>query len=221
MIHILLVDDHEMLIEGIKSFFSNDTDIHIAGTANDGNVAFRTLHNKNIDVLITDLNMPKYNGLDLIKKVRKHYPAIKIIALTMYFEHNLIKELEKLNVNGYVHKNYGKEKLKDVIIRIFNGENYVTETATQLLEDYDFSPSFSENEIKDDFAKRYILTPRELEILILIAHNKTSEEISRQLKISKDTVGTHRKRIMKKTGSSSILDIYKLALKHQLLNLDD
>jgi len=208
MIEILLVDDHNIVIDGITSYLKDDKNIIIKDIARDGEIAYKKFFNSSYDILITDLNMPKVTGIELIRKIKLNFPKTKIITLTTYYNGNILKELKKLNVEGIVIKNLGISELKKAILKVSSGTKYYSEIPDLY--------KIKNKEEWDDFSKLHNLSPREIDILILICDGKSSNEIASILFISEQTVSSHRKNIMKKTQSHSVIDLFKLAIKYGL-----
>ena len=159
--------------------------------------------------------MPEMNGVELIKTLRAQYPSLPIAVMTMYFNRHLIEELKILQVNGYLHKSIESEELEQAILKIKNGEHYY---CNNILDNDDYKFIYNtDNIITDNFVKQYCFSKRELEIFLLIIENKSSTEIAEQLFISKDTVSTHRKNIIRKTNCHTPVEMFRLALELKLI----
>lgn len=210
MVKVLLIDDHNIVIEGILGFFENSEEISILDTATDGDIGYKKLFNTKYDVLVTDLNMPKVSGIELIKKVKHNFSEIKIITLTTYYQPALLKQLKELQVEGIVIKTLGMQELRKAILEVNSGNIYYSETPSKT--------NLEEENNWDDFSQLFSLSKREIEILLLVCDGCSSSEIAEKLFISDQTVGSHRKSIFKKTNTHSAIELYKLALKHNLIH---
>lgn len=211
MLKILLVDDHKMLLEGLKSIMEKtnlDTSVQIISSPKN---VIPFLNSNKIDIVITDLNMPEMSGFDLIKKIKQNHPFTKIGVLTMYYNPNIINELKTLDIDLYLHKGSGEDEFEIALQTLLNGNKYFSTGAKKFMfNDLKLDNGHS---IKDAFIQKYILSPREFEIFKLIIENNSSQEISEKLFISKETVSTHRKSIIRKTGCKTVIELLKLAIE--------
>lgn len=206
--NVLVVEDHTMFQEYIVSMLNKREMVQNILTATNGKDAFGLLHENKIDLLITDLNLPKVNGIKLIERVRTYYPRIKIVVLTQYKNSGLSRKLNSLGVNGFLTKNASQEDLNELLTRIISGETrFSTDNSS-----HQRSNSFQEEEqlLLDPFQKISQLSKRETEIMHILLENKTNKEISDQLNIGVETVITHRKNIYRKLDVNNVLDLYKL-----------
>jgi len=208
-IKILLVDDHQMLLDGIKSLLRNEDWLTVLAEATSGEKALEVISNGGVDMVITDINMPGMTGVELAREIKRTYPKIKILTLSMYSERSKIKEMHEAGVEGYLLKNTGKEELLDGIKKICQGENYYSaEIRTQV--------NAILNEELDQGGE--LLTRREREIIKMIAKELTNSEIGEQLFISERTVETHRKNIFRKTGVKSVVGLLNYSYEHGILS---
>lgn len=207
---IFIVDDHQMMIDGILSFLENKNEIEVIGVANSYEEAIRKIINGNlsVDILLTDLNLQGKSGLDLIKALKPQLPKVKYIVFTMYFERSLIKELISIEVDGFVEKNAPQIELINAINAIAKGSTYFPDDLKERIKNYELS--YESEGLKDAFASRYKLSKRELEIALLVINGMNTEQIAKQLKLSPATVSTHRKNLNNKTNTSTPLELYKL-----------
>ncbi|SMD33049.1 two component transcriptional regulator, LuxR family [Reichenbachiella faecimaris] len=209
---ILIVDDHQMFIDGIQSLLIGQNKYLIKHEANDGQTALDILSNNEVDVLISDLSMPGMSGTELVKIVKENYHDIKVIVLSMHNNRETVGEILMSEAEGYILKNTGKKELLNALDRITEGSTfYSKEVMSLMLEKIE-----KQKQIVDETE---CLTERELEILQLIVQEFSSEEIADQLFISKRTVDTHRKHILKKTKSKTIVGLIKFAFRNELVVL--
>lgn len=208
-ISILVVDDHQMFIDGIKSLLRKEGAIQILGEAENGCKALEFLKNQEVDIVVTDINMPEMNGTELTKAIKSEFPAVKVLVLTMFNDREIIHEIINAEAEGYILKNTGRDELVTALYKIAdNGSFYSNEVADIMIADINKRQAIEENTKQ--------LTPRETEILKLIVKEYSSAQIAGELYISPRTVDTHRKHIMQKTGSKTIVGLIKFALENDI-----
>ncbi len=203
---ILLVDDHTILLDGVKSLLSQEDDLAVVGQAASAEEALEFLKKNEVDLIITDYSMPGMDGLSLLNTVKRVAPNTKIILLSMHDEVHLVKEILKAGVNGYVLKNDTHKELLNAIHDVRRGKVYLSSDVNKML---------ITNLNNPDEGK--LLTDREREILKLIAKEYTNKDIAEELFISERTVETHRKNIFKKTGTNSLVGLIKFAYANNLI----
>ncbi len=211
-IKILIVDDHLMFLEGLKSLLHDEKTIEIIGVASNGQEALDLLAQHNVNIVITDISMPEIDGFELISTIKKKYPHVSTLVLSMHSESRIISKLIKQNVNGYLLKNAEKEELLKAISLLANGENYFSEEVKKIFVE----SSFSRNK-KSDFVPE--LSRREKEVLKLIVEEFTAKEIAEELFISQHTVESHRKNIFSKLNVKNVAGLVKYAIENDLLEL--
>lgn len=208
-IKIFIVDDHQIVIDGLRSLLEGTAPFKIVGTTTDPTTALATMQTLLPDVLLTDVMMPGLTGQQLAKQVRKAFPNIKILALSMSGQGDIVDEMiNDADINGYVLKNIGKEELTRAIQKIAGGGIYFSEEVLAELE----KESNKRKETEDAQ-----LTQREIEIIRLIEKEMGNKEIAETLFISERTVETHRKNIFRKTQTNSVIGLVKYAYEHRLI----
>lgn len=204
---ILLVDDHQLVLDGLQSIFANDPELEVVGTVNNGVDALRYLQNLEIDLVLTDIDMPQMNGVELTREIRKRSLPQKVIVLTMHNEKSLIKEIIEIGANGYLLKTAGQEEMVQAVKNVLAGQkSFSTDVTLSLLSDD--APATS---------GEYDLTDREVEILQLIAEGFSNKEIGEKLFISHRTVDTHRTNMMKKLEVKNIAGLIRFAIQHNII----
>lgn len=198
-----MVDDHQMLIDGLKAILSSVPDFEIIGECTLPILACEQIQLLKPQVVLTDINMPELNGVDLVKKLKPRMPQTNFIALSMFGERSHIKDMLQAGVNGYVLKNTGKEELVKSIKSVSEGHLYLSEEVSQVME----NPAPG-----SESTTRVNLTDREIDIIECISQEMTNAEIAKTLFISERTVETHRKNIFRKTATRSVLGLVKFAL---------
>lgn len=208
-ITLALVDDHQIVIDGLTSLLKGHDKFRFAfATTNSGEVIERIAQTP-IDVLLTDVMMPKLPGNQLAKQVKEKYPHVKILALSMSGQGDLVNEMiEDADISGYVLKNIGKQELLKALEKIAGGGIYFSE---EVLDELQRS---SQRKKQKEEAH---LTAREIEIIQLIEKEYNNKLIAETLFISERTVETHRKNIFRKTNTSSVIGLVKYSYEHKLI----
>jgi two-component system nitrate/nitrite response regulator NarL len=206
-ITLFIVDDHQMLIDGIKALLLNEAEFDIIGEALRSDEALEKLKKLKVDIVITDINMPNMSGIELARKLRLIHPVQKILALSMFGEKTTITDMMDAGVNGYILKNTGKQELVTALRTIAKGQSFYSKEVSEELKRTDTLVD-----------RRYILTTREREIVKHIAKGMSHTEIGQHLFISPRTVDTHRTNLMKKLEVNSIAELIKLAIQLKLID---
>ena len=211
MIKLLIADDHQMFIDGIKALLKNEKDIKVVGEALNGEEVLSILVKEKADIVLLDINMPKMDGIETTREIRKRFPAVKVIILTMHNKNEFIAGLANEGAAGYVLKNTGKRELIDAIQSVHEGKTFFSKEVTEtIMQNLYKKPS----EQKIESAQ---LTAREKDVLKLIAHEFSTKEIADKLFISTNTVETHRKNLMSKLNTKNIAGLVKFALQTGLI----
>ena len=210
-INVLLVDDHQLILDGLKSLLKHTDNLVVAGEANNGREAIRLLDILNIDVVLMDIDMPVMNGIDALKEIKRIKPLMKVIILSMHNESGMIKNLLGIGADGYLLKSTSQDELIRAILKVAEGDKYFsTEITLSLL-----NPSQSNFQTSKQLSET--LTIREEEILKLIAEGFSNKEIGARLFISHRTVDTHRTNLMNKLNVSNIAGLISYAIKSGLI----
>lgn len=199
-IRLIITDDHNLFIDGLKLLLKDEQDVEVAEIANDGKELLKILSGTRADIVLLDINMPNLNGLDTARIIKQNHPQVKIILLSTYNDEHLIEKAKKLGANGYLLKTTNKEELLQTIKLVASGQACFPYRQPQQKNEFDE---------KDDFLKQFNLTRRELEILQLIKREWTNQQIADKLYLSIYTVETHRKNIMQKLNLKSPLALHK------------
>lgn len=202
MINLLIAEDHQSLIDGIDLLFRQDEDIKIVATANDGESLIELLKTHEADVVLTDINMPKMNGVEVCKHIKSNNNKIKVIAYTMFESPQAVRDMITAGADGYILKKRPLKEIREAILSIHNGQKY-----------YDSSITIPENVTLENENLDSVLSKTELAILNLIAQNMTSSEIAEHRCTAVSTVFTHRRNMIRKLGLSGTHELIKYALK--------
>lgn len=213
---VLLVDDHAIIIDGIKAMLQKEPSITILGEAYNGKQAIEKVRLLNPDIVIMDISMPELSGVEATKKIVKDFPKVKIIILTQHESKEYILEVLKAGAHGYLLKNSPKEELLKAISKVSENEKYLGNQASTLLLD-DMLKQKDRRLI--DESPHDILTKREIEIIKLIADDNSNQEISELLNISLRTVETHRRNVMQKINVNSVVALVHYAVKHNIISI--
>ncbi len=216
-IKVALVDDHQIVRDGIKSLLSNQEDIQIVGEAKDAYEFLELVKSKLPDIVLLDISLPKMNGIELTKVIRADYPKIKILILSMYTSEDFIFNALKAGIHGYLPKNTTQDELRLAINDVYAGKEYFSKTISDtILKSYMHSAKYG-NTVTDD--KLIHLTNREREILQYVVEGATNLQIAEKLCISIRTVETHKTTILKKLNLNNVIDLVKFAIKNNLIDL--
>lgn len=210
MIHILIADDHQMFIDGIRSLLEDSRDIVVVGEARTGLEVLERCMEKKVDIVIMDINMPEMDGIQATRELLKRHPAVKILGLSMYNDREYISDILKAGAMGYILKNTGKESLLNAISTLQAGNNYLGDEVSKTLLN-----SFMKNPQSPPSMEK--LSGREIEVLECIATGRTTHEIAEQLFISKNTVETHRKNLLYKLKARNTAELVNNAYKQRLI----
>ena len=214
-IRIHLADDHQILIDGIRTLLHTIPAFEVVGFSLNGNAIFNEVINNKSDILILDLNMPEKDGIEVIKEFSKKGFPCKVIILSSHDDLRIIKEVMKLGASGYMTKKCAGENIVEAVHSVSRGEEYFCKSVREKI----FNTITKDNPklIKQEANSNSILTDRELEIIKLISLEYSGKEISDHLFISTNTVETHRKNIMKKLDAKNSISLVKYALRNNLV----
>jgi two-component system nitrate/nitrite response regulator NarL len=204
--NLFIVDDHQLVLDGLRSLLNNEDRYAIVGYCNQPKEVMSMLDELEVNILLTDINMPEMSGVELTRNVKKKFPHIKVLALSMFGEHQVIKEMIDAGISGYILKNTGKQELLEALDKLAKGQTFFGEEVTREL-----MKSFRNNDEGSH------LTNREIEIIRLIECEHSNRKIADMLFISERTVETHRKNIFRKTGTQSIVGLLKYAYEHKII----
>lgn len=200
MITVIIAEDHQALIDGIKLSLGTEKGICVIGEANNGEELIRIVRKKRPQVVLTDIRMPICDGICATKAIKEEFPEIKIIAFSMFDQYEAVQQMKQAGASGYIMKNSPLKKVIEAIRAVANNETYF---------DNGITTTVLENK------RNILLSSREKEILRLIGEGKTSHDIADQLFISKSTVDSHRKNILKKMNLYGKTDLIRFAVERK------
>ena len=214
-LNVLLADDHKLLRAGLKLLLQRNPDLTVVGEAADGEQTLQLFQQLEPDLLLLDLSMPKMDGLDCLREIKSRWPGAKVIVLTMHEDENYIKQAMQAGAAAYVHKSAADTDLFKAIEAVQAGQLYLSQQDSNLLLHVllkqDPAPV-------DNQAPYVLLSPREREVLRLIAHGYSMAEVAERLSLSIKTVDTYKTRLMEKLGTTRKSELVSYALKYGLLS---
>ncbi len=201
---VFIVDDHYMVIEGIRSLLQQEKNVDWLGHATNAESCLAFLKQQLPDVILMDINLPDKSGIDLCKEVKQLYPSVFVVGLSTFNQQSFIAKMMENGASGYVLKNATREELMEAIEATAKGKTYLSDEAAQTLRKNN----------TDDVPG---LTRQEKEILVLIAEGLTNNEVAEKLFISPSTVDSHRKNLLAKFDARNTASLVKMAMQLQLI----
>lgn len=212
---ILLVDDHKLIRDAIKTYIENDDEFEVVAEAGNGQEALVLLKSVEVDVVMMDIQMPVMDGITCAKEIKTLYPEIKILALSMLNDNQFITQMGAAGALGYILKNSGEEEIKKALRKVYKGELYYSAEVQETVMQHKFkSGSIRSHKLVVDLP----LTSREKEVLRLIIKEYTNQEIADELFISPRTVDAHKRNLLEKTGSKNIAGLVLYAIEKNLFD---
>jgi DNA-binding NarL/FixJ family response regulator len=207
VVRVFIADDHQIVVDGIKSLLE-DTEFFVSGEASDGQEAFEKLSADPYftDILLSDISMPVVGGIELCRLVKNHLSHIRVLILSMYSTPPLVREAIMAEADGFLLKTAGRDELLKALRRVYQHATYYSDQLIPIIQ------TLLTHERKTPWREE-MLTDREMEVLKLIVREYTSEEIARELFISKRTVDNHRLSILHKTGCRGTVGLVKYAIR--------
>jgi DNA-binding NarL/FixJ family response regulator len=215
-IRVLVADDHAIIREGLSVMLGNQPDMDVIGVAADGREAIRLVEKDEPDVAVIDISMPELNGIEAIQQLLPRHPHLKVIVLSIHATKPYVYRSLKAGAKGYLIKETAGLEVVQAVRAVVRGERYLSQRIADLLTAVSLSnlePSMESSPLEQ-------LSPREREILQLVAEGKTSQEIAERLSISPKTVDTYRSRLMHKIGVEDMAGLIKFAIQHGVISLE-
>jgi two-component system response regulator NreC len=214
-IKVLIADDHTILRQGIKALLDNQAGIEVIGEAKDGREALALVERLLPDVILMDIGMPGLNGLEATRRIKKKFPGIKVLVLTMYTNEEYVFQILNAGANGYLVKETAFQDLISAIKAVYRDEAFMSPSISKKVIN-----RYTQGVCKTNDTTCDILTTREREILQLIAEGSSSKKIAEALFISPKTVETHRTHIMDKLNIHNRTDLVKYAIRTGIVDID-
>jgi DNA-binding NarL/FixJ family response regulator len=208
-IRILIVDDHEMVREGLRSILKDDPELKVVGEAGDGEKALDLIPKLHPDIILLDLKMPGIDGIEVCRRVRAQFPSVAVIALTTFMEGKLVQECIRAGARGYVLKDVERFQLKQILRTVASGESVIDPKVVGHVV-----PELQEGTTKTDGGKeRGELTAQQVTILRLIAQGYSNKEIGTQMLLSENTIKSYVQDLLQKMGARNRVDAAMIASK--------
>ena len=215
-LNILIADDHEVIHNGIRDILRPFKTYNIVGNAYDGEEAVEKALQLKPDIIFMDISMPRQNGIEAIKIIKKKLPNIKILALTQHEENEYIVQILKAGGNGYLLKNSKKEEFIEAIESVMQDKRYLSKQLSEQMINNVIDQVSGENPNGEEIH----LTRREIEIIQKIADDKNNQEIAVELHLSVRTVETHRRNLMQKLKVNSVVALLKYATQNNIITFE-
>lgn len=209
MIRILLADDHTVMRRGLRLVLEEQADFQIVGEAGDGREAVALAEDVEPDVAVLDITMPNLNGIEASRQIKAKLPSTAIVVLSMHSDESFVLRALKAGARGYVLKEAREAELISAIRLVHEGQSYFSPAVSRLLVE-DYVRQLESKDVEDSYE---LLTPREREILQLIAEGKSNKDIANLLKLSLYTVETHRSNILEKLNLHSVPELILYAVR--------
>jgi DNA-binding NarL/FixJ family response regulator len=203
-IQVFIVDDHYMVVEGIRTMLQTEISVEWMGHASNAHSCLAFLQQQQPDVLLMDINMPVKSGIELCAEVKEKYPSIFVLALSTFNQQSFIEKMMQNGASGYVLKNASQHELMEAIETVAKGKTFLSDEAAAVLR-------------KDDNSNTPVITRREKEVLELLADGLTNHEMAEKLFVSPTTVDSHRKSLIAKLKAKNTPELIKLAFVHKLI----
>jgi DNA-binding NarL/FixJ family response regulator len=211
-IKVILADDHKIMRDGLRSLLENEPDIEVVAEAENGRIAVQQVQELSPDIVLMDVSMHDLNGIEATRQIVAKYPDVKVLALSMYSDKSYVAGILSAGASGYILKDSAFDELSEAIRVVISGQFYLSSSVAGIVtKDYVRYLSSA-----SDSSARSVLTPRELEVLQLLAEGKSKKQVSLQLQMNVKTVETHRQNIMEKLDIYSIAELTKYAIREGL-----
>ena len=202
-IKLLIVDDHRILVAGLKKLFENSATVQVTGVAFSGKECRSAIIKELPDVILLDINLPDASGIDLCKEIKSQHPEIKIVALSSFNEYAIVRRMLENGASGYVVKNAMPEEIKMSVEMAANNASFLCEEIDLLMRKRSKNPIW--------------LTPREKELLKLIVDGITNHEITEKMFLGVETINSYRKNLLIKLGAKNTAILVRMALEEKLV----
>ncbi|HJR80848.1 MAG TPA: response regulator transcription factor [Anaerolineales bacterium] len=215
-IRVLVADDHAIVREGLGIMLGNQPDMEVVGLATNGREAIRIVDQYQPDVAVMDISMPELNGIEAIQQMLPRHPRMKVIVLSIHETKPYVYRALKAGAKGYLIKETAGLEVVEAVRAVYRGERYLSQRISDLVTDV----SFRKLEGSKEVSPLEQLSPREREILQLVAEGKTSQEIADIISVSPKSVDTYRSRLMHKIGVEDLAGLVKFAIQHGVISLE-
>jgi len=215
-IRVLVADDHAIIREGLRVMLGNQPDMEVVAVATNGREAIRLVDEQEPDVIVMDISMPELNGIEAIQQMSPRHPHMQVVVLSIHETKPYVYRALKAGAKGYLIKETAGLEVVEAVRAVQRGEHYLSQRIADLLT----NASSQHLEAPIEVSPLEALSPREREILQLVAEGKTSQEIAERLSISPKTVDTYRSRLMHKISVEDMAGLVKFAIQHGVISLE-
>lgn len=212
-IRVLLADDHKIFRDGVRSILEKEKDIEVVGEAANGSEVIELIEQQEVNVLVLDIDIGKPNGIEITALVSQNHPETKILILSMMGLHDFVIQALEKGAIGFLLKNTGKDEVLTAIRSVSKGDSYFSKEVSAILIEQLHKPASSRRKSTD-----IPISPREIEVLTLIAKEFSNAEIAEKLYISIRTVDTHRRNLLEKLGAKNTAGLVKFAIQKGLVD---
>jgi len=206
MIKVYIVEDHSVVVEGLRSLLQQEREFEVVGSTENGEDCLQFFRSNTADVVLMDISLPDMNGIDLCRMIKKDYPGIMILALSTFSQPIYISKMMESGASGYLLKNSGRKEIIQALADVAGGKTYLS---------FEAGLALKESALKKN--EQPLLTKREKEILQLITGGYTNTQMAEKLFISIDTVDTHRKNLYSKLNVKNTVMLMRYAIENNLL----
>jgi DNA-binding NarL/FixJ family response regulator len=213
-IRILLADDHTLMRRGLRALLADEPDMDVVAEAQTGREAVKLAAEHRPEIVIMDIAMPDLNGIEAARKILQDSPGVKVMALSMHPEGRIVSEMLRTGASGYIVKNCALEELVQAVRAVHAGKTYLSpDIAGTVVEGFI-------HQGQTDATRGPALTPREREVLQMVAEGRSSKQIAHTLEVTTRTVEAHRRSIMTKLDLRSVAELTKYAIREGLTSVD-
>lgn len=212
MIRILLVDDHTMVREALRTVLEQDKDLKVVGEAGNGEEALRLMQELAPDVVVMDVALPGQSGIETTRRLLAKHPKVKVLALSTYLDRRIVQQMLDVGARGYIVKSAAGSELRRGILSLMDGASYLCPEVTALVTD-----SLRSRRTQSGDPDENPLSRRELQVATLLAEGKTAPNIAAELHISPSTVDVHRRNLMRKLQLHNVVELTKYAIRTGLI----
>jgi len=214
-VRILLVDDHRIVRDGLRALIENQPDMEVIGEADNGRDALRLAEESSPDLVVMDLSMPGLNGIETTRRIVSEVKGARVVVLSMHSDKRFVHEALRAGAAGYLLKDSAFEELAQAVATVMRGQSYLSPAIAGIVVD-----AWARDARQEGAETRSVLTPREREVLQLLAEGRNTKQIAAALRVSVKTVETHRQHVMEKLGLRSVAELTKYAIREGLTTID-
>ncbi|MDI3526797.1 MAG: two-component system, NarL family, response regulator NreC [Tenuifilum sp.] len=216
-IRVALVEDHQLVRDGIRSLLTDLPNIEVVAEADCAKKLLNVIKDVNPDVMLVDISLPEMSGVELTNVITSNHPDIKVIILSMHIEQEYIFNSLRNGAKGYLHKSISRDELIEAIEEVHNGGEYFSKEVSGIILKNYLRRIKNPDRVEEYENKK--LTPREMEILKMVAQGYSNQLIAEKLFISVRTVESHKNHIMQKLELTTVVDLVKYAIKNKIIDL--